>query len=312
MIPQLQFAANLIAGTLSTYTDIKTGMIDNWITYPLIALGVGITLYTQQWTGILFAIVIFGTGWLAYRSGSMGGGDIKLLAGMALVQPTYEGMIFPLAVLLIGALSACIVFCIYYVGGFLLSKPHIHWNTPRKKVAGALLLVFILLFLYMNAQLSTGGITLLLLEIAMILGLIFYAFEEEVKNHAFLQSILLDNIEDDEVLAVNHLTEHETNALIFLMKEQYDKDILIINQKKKNGSFFERIKYTLIAFLFTKYDPKPPNLISYQDAMKLKSQKITHLPVYRNLPKFAPFLLMGVLATYLFAEWVSQIVPSLL
>ena len=272
MIPQLAFFVNVVAGAISAYTDIKTGYIYDWITYPLIVIGIILTIITQQWIGLLLAGLIYGVGWLAYRSGKMGGGDIKLLAGIALVQPTYEGMVFPLAVLLIGALSACMVFCMYYVGGFLVSKPKIHWNTPRKKGAGILLVVFIALFLYMNAQLPAGGITLLLLEIAMILGLIFYAFEDEVKKHAFLKRIPLSELEDDEVLAIEHLTKEE---------------------KEKWGT-------------------KINDLISREDIPALKHKGLTTIPVYRNLPKFAPFLLTGILATYLFPEWISQIVPSFL
>lgn len=272
MIPQIAFFVNVVAGAIGAYTDIKTGYIYDWITYPLIAIGIILTILTQQWIGLLFAALIYGLGWVAYRSGKMGGGDIKLLAGVALVQPTFEGMVFPLAVLLIGALSACMVFCVYYVGGFLLSKPKIHWNTPRKKGAGILLAAFILLFLYMNTQLPSGGMTLILLEAAMILGLIFYAFEEEVKKHAFLKRIPLSELEEDEVLAIEHLTKEE--------KEKWGTTI--------------------------------PDLISREDIPALKHKGLSTIPVYRNLPKFAPFLLIGILATYLFPEWVSQIVPSFL
>lgn len=272
MIPQIQFAANIIAGAIGAYTDIKTGYIYDWITYPLIILGIGITLYTQQWLGILFAIVIYAAGWLAYRSGKMGGGDIKLLAGIALVQPTFQGMIFPFAVLLIGALSACIVFCIYYVGGFLLSKPKINWKTERKRNTGIMAALVVALLLMIAQQPVPIGILFTLTTIALLFGLLFYAFEDEVKIHSFLKRIPLNELEDDEVLALEHLTKEE--------KEKWGQTI--------------------------------PSLISREDIMALKHKGITHVPVYRNLPKFAPFLLIGILATYLFPELVAQLVPSFL
>ena len=272
MIPQIQFAVNLIASIIAAYTDIKTGYIYDWITYPLIGVGIVHSLLTQQWLGFLLGGIIYGMGWLAYRSGKIGGGDIKLLAGMALVQPTYEGMVFPLAVLLIGALSACIGFGIYYTGAFLLSRKKMEWNTPRKKIAAILAIGLVLVTGYTHATLPEAGIMFILLELALGLGLAFYAFEEEIKTHSFLRRIALDELEDDEVLAREHFTQEEIK----------------------------------------KWGEKIPGLVSREDIPHLKQKGFHTLPVYRNLPKFAPFLLVGIIITYLFPEWVSQIVPSFL
>lgn len=108
------------------------------------------------------------------------------------------------------------------------------------------------------------------LGISLLAGILFYAFEEEIKTHSFLKRITLDELEDDEVLAVEHLTQEE---------------------KQKLGKH-------------------ATDLIGTEDKMKLKHMGIHTLPVYRNLPKFAPFLFIGILVVYLFPEWIIPLVPA--
>ncbi len=271
MIPQIQFAVTLIASLIAAYTDIKTGFIYDWITYPLIVIGVILSIIAGQWIGIVLAALIYGMGLYAYNTGKMGGGDIKLLAGIALVQPLYQGMIFVLGVLLVAAVSASIIMAIWYVGGFLLSGHKINWKTPRKKTALFAFLVLLFAFYFLSMRGLLPPWILLVFLVAMFTGLLFYAFEDEVKAHAFLVRIPLEKIEEDEILAVEHLTKEE--------KEKWEKNI--------------------------------PTLIGPENSHTLKQQGMHTVPVYRNLPKFAPFLLMGVLVVYLFPEWIAMIVPSL-
>lgn len=271
MIPQIQFAVNLIASIIATYTDIKTGFIYDWITYPLIAIGIILSILTGQWIGIVLAALIYGIGLYAYNTGKMGGGDIKLLAGMALVQPLYNGMIFVLGVLLVAAVSASIIMTIWFVGRFLLSGKKINWKTPRKKTA---ILAFIVLIMGVHFLTLHGLLPLpilLVFVIALFMGLVFYAFEDEVKAHAFLTHVPIDKIEEDEIFAIEHLTKEE--------KEKWGKNIPILIGPENRALFREKGMHTI--------------------------------PVYRNLPKFAPFLLIGVLMVYLFPEWIAMIVPSL-
>ncbi len=267
---QIAFGSVIAASGLAAYTDWKTGYIYDWITYPLIGIGIILTILTQQWIGALFAVLIYGVGLFAYNSGKVGGGDIKLLIGIALVQPVYQGMIFVLAILLVGALTACAVLCIQYVGSYLLTKPKIDWNTNRKKTAGIFFLATLVYGVYShNLGVIRPELNIALIA-AMILGALFYAFEEEVKKHSFLQRIPLNQLEDDEVLAAEHLTEEE---------------------KKRFGK-------------------KVPGIIGTEDVLKLTHMGFQTMPVYRRLPKFAPFLLMGVGLTYLFPRTLIGIVPA--
>lgn len=270
MYEPIAFAANLIAGAAAAYTDIKTGYIYDWITYPLIGVGIILSALTGQWAGILLGAGIYILGWLAYRKGKIGGGDIKLLVGVALVQPTYEGMIFVFGVLFTGTLLACLGLSTYYVIKLLAEKKPIQWNTRRKKM-GALYAGGILVYAYYAPSfVSWGAEVNAFLSAAVFAGIIFYALEEEIKKNSFLKNVEVEKLEDDEVLALEHLTTEQ--------REKLGKNV--------------------------------PELIGREDILRFKHAGITHLPVYRNLPKFAPFLFAGMLITYLFPTALSTLIPA--
>lgn len=265
----IAFAANIIASGIAAYTDWKTGYIFDWITYPLIGLGIILSILNSQWIGIVLGIGIYAIGYVAYKQGKLGGGDIKLLAGMALVQPLYQGQLFVLSVLLVACVVACAGLCIQYVGSYLLSKPKINWKESRKKlgIGMAIALIVFLAHSYTQGVFTPIQATVLLLAFGM--GALFYMLEDEIKAHAFLKRIPIEQVEDDELLAVEHLSHEE--------KQKLGKDI--------------------------------PALIDRSDTARFKHAGIHTIPVYRDLPKFAPFLFAGVLIVYLFPGVLSAFIP---
>jgi Flp pilus assembly protein protease CpaA len=271
IVEQFSFLVVVIAGITATYTDWKTGYIYDWITYPLIVIGVILSLLTQQWIGLGLGALIYGIGIWAYKTGKIGGGDIKLLAGISLVQPIFGGMVFVLSVLVVATIAASIGLSVWYVGNFLLTRPTIKWNTKRKKHA-LLFLTGITAYMFWAFNYSAMPPAMArVFGTALFFGIVFYGFEEEIREKMFLTRIPPEELEEDELLAEEHLTEEE--------KEKFGKEI--------------------------------PSLIEFSDKLKLKQMGFKTIPVYRNLPKFAPFLLIGILGTYLFPEIISQIVPAL-
>lgn len=69
----------LIAATVAVFTDLKTGMIFNWLTTPLFLTGLVFAFLFNGWTGIGLAIM---SGLLTFvttfRFTQFGGGDFKL------------------------------------------------------------------------------------------------------------------------------------------------------------------------------------------------------------------------------------------
>ncbi len=94
----------VIAGTaISACTDIKTGLILDKITYPMLALGVLFSaadvLLEQSFTQLLVPLAVFAFGFALYYLGKLGGGDVKIFTAMALLLPFYRGEPFILNVL---------------------------------------------------------------------------------------------------------------------------------------------------------------------------------------------------------------------
>lgn len=80
----------LIAVITCGVIDYKKYIIPNAITVPLIAVGLVMQIYHQNWSNILFALAIgLAVLILAALTGGMGGGDIKLILALFLwLHPT--------------------------------------------------------------------------------------------------------------------------------------------------------------------------------------------------------------------------------
>ncbi len=96
MIPYLFFFFISIAGLgYGTYTDFKERMISNKITYGMIVIGIAghavIAFAAGDWTILAWAIAVtaitFAAAYWLYRMGVWAGGDVKLFAGLAALNP---------------------------------------------------------------------------------------------------------------------------------------------------------------------------------------------------------------------------------
>ncbi|PHS11681.1 MAG: hypothetical protein COA78_09205 [Blastopirellula sp.] len=72
---------------VATVTDLRFLKVYNWLTLPLLALGLGYHTITSGWPGftgaLLNAVVIFAILFIPYMLGAMGAGDLKLVAALA-------------------------------------------------------------------------------------------------------------------------------------------------------------------------------------------------------------------------------------
>lgn len=114
MIPALQpmytwiaCGACGVATAIAAYTDATTGHIPNWITFPVIGAGILVCVLAFGWDGAQFSLlgaaVCFGMPYLMFRAGGMGGGDVKLFAGLGAFLGLRLGLEVELASMCIGA-----------------------------------------------------------------------------------------------------------------------------------------------------------------------------------------------------------------
>lgn len=73
----------LIPATICGHTDLKTGLIYNKVTLPMILAGIGYSIYTSRLPDALLGLVIgFFILLICALMGGIGGGDVKLAAGL--------------------------------------------------------------------------------------------------------------------------------------------------------------------------------------------------------------------------------------
>jgi len=252
----LRQAAVLLGAGLGAFTDAKTRLIPDWITLPMIGLGILVNIAEFRAELFYVGAVVFAIGYLAYWLGKIGGGDVKLFTGLALLMPYYAGSIFVLDVLFTAALTSVVFYGAFYASKY--ARKGIKWREIKSGVAratgfGVLLAVyFYTIYSYGLVRLESAAV----LGIATAFALVFLALEKGIRKEFFLKKVRLSKLEEDEVIAQDFL----------------DKKV-----KKILGLKFKGV-------------------LGKNELLALKKAGISSVPVYRELPPFAPFILLGVIA----------------
>lgn len=260
--------AVILAGILAALTDLRTGEIPDWITYPLIAFGIIAGLLEANWLGLGIGALVFGIGYLLYYGGKIGGGDVKLFTGLAFAMPFYNGVVFILPVLLYSALTAVVFLSVYYTVKLVRLKK-LDLKENRQGIFNAAI-IGIALIAYFWIMLNSGFFQMqnaLVLAVPMAFALVFMALEKSIRKSFFAKSAKVKDLEEDELIAWDLLPEKTKKLLDLKFKR-------IIDEKLK---------------------------------AELRKAKISEIMVYRNLPRFAPFILAGIVLTILRPELVAGI-----
>ncbi len=120
----------LLAAVLltATGTDLRKGRIPNWLTFSAMGLALSFHAWLGGFPGILFALAGLGVGLgfflLLYASGSIGAGDVKLMASIGAILGAYGAVETGILAICVGGVYALGAMC--YQWGFL--------NTGRKLV----------------------------------------------------------------------------------------------------------------------------------------------------------------------------------
>lgn len=100
----------LIAGIVAMVTDWRTGQIPNWVTVPALLAGLLINGFSGGVEGFLAALlgaVLCGlVPFLFWRTGAIGGGDVKMLAAVGALLGPFAGLEAELLAFIVGALLA--------------------------------------------------------------------------------------------------------------------------------------------------------------------------------------------------------------
>ncbi len=252
--------AVLLAGcTLAAFTDIRTGLILDKITYPMIAIAVVLNLVEFNWLFLLIGAATFAAGYAVYYAGKLGGGDVKLFAAIAFLLPLYQEQLLLLTALFAAALLAVAFYAAYFVSKYV--RQGIDWRENREsaKRAAVFGLVVAAYFLALLPLMLVSFATIAFLAFPLFLALLFMAFEKGIRHRFFLKQVNLDELDEDEVIAADFLDGKIKQGLNLRVKGVFGK----------------------------------------KEIERLRETGVKAVPVYRGMPPFAPFILLGCIAALL-------------
>jgi len=103
MIELVPAALAISAAIVASYTDLKSRIIPDKLTYPLILFGVFFHLVVGvvksdmalALSGLVGTALSFGIGYLLWLAGGWAGGDVKLFAAFGALIPSYSSSLLP-------------------------------------------------------------------------------------------------------------------------------------------------------------------------------------------------------------------------
>ena len=265
----------LIACGIAAYTDHKTGYIYDWVSYPLMAIGLIINIFTLSLYSILSILattaLIYLIGLIFYKFGKIGGGDIKLFMGINLILPTFKSEPFFLWTLIFASmLSVLFVSVIYLFKLIKLKKINLKKILIKKFIIlkSVCLFLFYSFFLYFAIEIRELNSWIYLSLLPIFFGLIIMVFEKEIKQYIYLRKKPINKLEEGDVIAKEFVSK-ELNKKMFLEKITVleEKDLLFIKKRSK-------------------------------------MYNIKTLPIYDNLPRFGPYILLGALFALVFFGFI--------
>lgn len=272
----IRIAAALLGTGAAAWQDHKTSFIDDRIVYAMIGLGLVLDILTFDQNFILYSIAIaagiFAFGYLLYRTGQLGGGDVLLFAGIQLLLPYYPQVAaslgfapqpylfipFLISILAVSSFYALLGTAVWF--GLQLRKLPLKPDVPSAIVAA----VMFVAMLY-AASVAGGGLLINALFAAMIVpGAFLLVFKKQITEELIIRKIRISQVEDEDVLA----TEKMPAALVK--------------------------KYALGRVL-TKKEVEKLRKIE-------KSGKMRSFPVYKNLPRFGPYVLAALITCLILGD----------
>ena len=119
-------------------TDLRSSRIPNWLTFP----AMGLALLAHAWLagvpGALFSLAGLGAGlglfFILYVTGSIGAGDVKLMAAVGAIMGPYDALLSGLLAMMVGGVYALGAMC--YQWGFITTGRKLHCAIQGTMLTG--------------------------------------------------------------------------------------------------------------------------------------------------------------------------------
>lgn len=289
----IRVAVALLGTGTAAYQDAKTSFIDDKLTLSMIALGTLFNVLMFDWGFALYSIgitaAIFAIGYLLYRAGQLGGGDVLLLCGLQALLPYYpaeamaqvfsatglaaqQQMVFfePILPFFVSIYLAC-SFLGMAISGYayawkLYKKTGFRKLRPNYAMGGATLAAaaFIIYWFWFGLGIAAQKTAFVALLLAPAVFLVI--FKKDVAEKVALRWVSRKEFEDEDIIS--------TEMLPARVVEKYGIGRVLTAEQRKILEGVER------------------------------EEGIRKFPVQKDLPRFGPYILAGLV--------VCLLVPDLL
>ena len=257
------------------WEDHQTSFMNEHLLYAFVIGGlvwdVLFLPFASLWPAVLVAAIIGGVGYFSYRSGQFGGGDVLLLAGMALWLPVSPFVSVPvfwpfvLSVFLAASLLASVGSGMWYAG--LLRAAG---KFPGKK--GGWFVLGFFAVIAVSVWMPFGPLGKGLIALLGVPSVFYLVYRQDVVDYAVIVPQTTRQILDEDVLALEKLPEKDV--------ERFGLErVLTVAALKKLKKFMAFRKHKTV-------------------------------PIYRNLPRFGPYLLAGLLLSLAVGDVVWTLVAG--
>lgn len=215
--PIILFAVILIGLVIATITDLKTREVPDWLSYGMIAVGLGLSLlfsviYRDYWFFVnsivgflLFLIVAL----IMFYAGQWGGGDSKVLMGLgALIGFDARFIKFPFMIgflvniLLVGAIYGLIwslVLMIRNLRKFLKEFKRISHNAIMMKLKTSLVVfAFLMLVLFFLNKDEMMGYLFLALLLMVLSTFYLWMFVKAIERTCMIKAVTPDKLTEGD------------------------------------------------------------------------------------------------------------------
>lgn len=207
-----------LAGTgAAAWQDARTSFIDDRIVYSMIAVGALLDFLVFDasywfWTGVV-ALAIAGIGFLAYRAGQLGGGDVLLFLGIHLLLPIQPKPLlallatplfsapypFILSVAVAASLFAAVGSAVWFAHRLRQEKAFERVKASAFALSSSILIAGFISTPFTLAQ-KVFFTALLLPSVFLVL------FKKEIMERVIIKKIRLREIEDEDILALDQVS----------------------------------------------------------------------------------------------------------
>ncbi|MGB9577143.1 MAG: prepilin peptidase [Candidatus Micrarchaeia archaeon] len=287
----LRIAVALAGTGAAAWQDAKTSFIDDKIVYGMIAVGLALDALSFDAefffysAGVAAAILV--VGFAAYKSGQIGGGDVLLFAAIQLLLPAYPQSFLSLlppelaasARLASSAQALPFFATVLVLSSFFAtigSAMLYAWKLRGKKLEpqptaalASIALAVIVLYLF-NFVLQAGVIENAFVACLLAAAAFLSTFKAQIMREVIIKRVPISGIEDEDVLAIEEISP-------------------AIVKKYKLG-----------------------RVLTAKEVAKLKlvkkEKRMNRFPVYKNLPRFGPYVFGGLIASLLLGDFIFLLV----